>query len=532
MRRLLLFIALLMVASIGWAQSAYISYSACDQDDRIGNLDGAGGILIISAHKDLVISVINDAGAKVSPPQQRQDGKFEYSVVVDRNVTKEPNIEVNRRGDVNRVGWVVITKPDYFRAYLIEEVQTPIRIENQTKGNDAGLDKTKAEVEFQSTINDLTVSCQELVARGATITKSKKRGDNSINIITVTIPISILDAARSKLEKVRQEHEVLRKKLLGEVEDKSATKEEWDCLEQVEEEEKQAAEDLQKLTQIRVFAQGTNQLPVDISGLRGQSKMVYGVLLLKVVEKVHVSKCAGFMEEGGRQFSLRQYKAARNAFTSALSASDTPKELESTIRTSIAQCDTCMAYEQYVLGAFSKIRALKNKPDVSQQELVDYASAAIEYLQVLNRYNEDEFYTSKISMLEDFIGDLPLEVRFTITRWVNNAAGFFEAGAIPNVEIWAFNGSTPPVQKSYADDKKFVTMVGKSNEFEQLAVSDAKGISDIQLNRKTMPTGLFFRPVGYDDKIKIQYMDLNNLLSGTQGTYNKRRFHLKMYASY
>ena len=264
-----------------------------------------------------------------------------------------------------------------------------------------------------------------------------------------------------------------------------------------------------------------------------QSQCVYKVVLdIPNLSKIYVTESSAMIAEGSRLYGLRKYADARRSYESAKAAKDVVKDLIPTIESNIAQCDTCIAYEQYVLGAFSKIRALKNKPDASQQELVDYASAAIEYLQVLNRYNEDEFYTSKISTLVDLIGDLPLEVRFTITRWVNNAAGFFEAGGIPNVEIWAFNGSIPPIQNNYANDKKFVSMIGKSNEFEQLTVSDAQGIADIQLNRKAMPTGLFFRPVGYSDKIKIQYMDLKNLLSGTQGTYNKRRFRLKMYASY
>ena len=47
-----------------------------------------------------------------------------------------------------------------------------------------------------------------------------------------------------------------------------------------------------------------------------------------------------------------------------------------------------------------------------------------------------------------------------------------------------------------------------------------------------MPQDCFFRPVGYDDKIKIQYMDLKELLVKTRDTYNKRRFRLKMFASY
>lgn len=264
-----------------------------------------------------------------------------------------------------------------------------------------------------------------------------------------------------------------------------------------------------------------------------QSQCVYKVVLdIPNLSKIYVTQSSAMLAEGSRLYELRKYVEAKRSYEGAKNAKDVVKDLVPTIESNIAQCDTCIAYEQYVLGAFSKIRSLKTKPDGSQKELADYASAAIEYLQVLNRYNENEFYTSKISMLEEFIGDLPLEVRFTIARWVNDASGFFEAGSIPNVEIWAFNGTTPPIKNNYANDKKFMSMIGKSNEFSQLGVSDGEGVADIQLNRKAMPTGLFFRPVGYNDKIKIHYLDLNTLLSETQGTYNKRRFHLKMFASY
>ena len=264
-----------------------------------------------------------------------------------------------------------------------------------------------------------------------------------------------------------------------------------------------------------------------------QSQCVYKVVLdIPNLSKIYVTQSSAMLAEGSRLYELRKYKEARQSYEGALAAKDVVTDLIPTIKSNIAQCDTCIAYEQYVLGAFSKIRSMKTNPDASQKELVDYASSAIEYLQVLNRYNEDEFYSSKITMLEEFIGDLPLEVRFTITRWVNNASGFFEAGRIPNVEIWQFNGDTPPVQNNYANDKKFQTMVGKSNEFTQITVTNAEGIADIQFNRKSLPTGIFFRPVGYEDKIKIQYMDMRNLLSESQGQYNKRRFRLKMFAAY
>jgi hypothetical protein len=189
-------------------------------------------------------------------------------------------------------------------------------------------------------------------------------------------------------------------------------------------------------------------------------------------------------------------------------------------------------YETYTLGALGKIREMKALGEASQEQLVKYASAGIEYLQVLNKYNPCDFYVSRKTQLEGLIEGLPLEVRFTLVKWVNNAEGFFEAGKLANVEVWAYNGSEPPIHNDYKNDKKFKDLVGKSNNFTQLGTTDSEGIADVQLNRKSLPKGLFFRPIGYDDKIKILYMDLDELLIQSKGNYNKRRIRLKMFTAY
>jgi len=259
-----------------------------------------------------------------------------------------------------------------------------------------------------------------------------------------------------------------------------------------------------------------------------ESQCVYKVVLdVPNLSKIYVTQSSAMLAEGSRLYELRKYEEARQSYESALAAEDVVKDLIPTIESNIAQCDTCIEYERYVLGAFKKIRDFRKEG--SQNELVEYSTAAIEYLQVLNRYNESDFYRSKITQLENLIDDLPLEIRFTVTKWVNNSSGFYEGGGLSNVEIWSFKGQAPPVQDKYSNDKKFSNIIGKSNEYSQLAVTDENGIADIQLNRNALPTGLFFRPLGYGDKIKIQYMDLKELLSETKGTYNKRRFRLKMF---
>ena len=171
-------------------------------------------------------------------------------------------------------------------------------------------------------------------------------------------------------------------------------------------------------------------------------------------------------------------------------------------------------------------------PEPAYANYMAFAISAGAKIRTIATTIEEGFSLPKVEKLEELINDLPMEVRFTIVRWMNNDSGIFEAGKLPQVEVWAYTGSEAPVLNSYKSDKKFKSLVGNSNQFVQLGVSDKDGIADIQLNRKSLPAGLFFRPVGYDDKIKIQYFNLDELLNQSKGSYNKRRIRLKMYVSY
>ena len=263
-----------------------------------------------------------------------------------------------------------------------------------------------------------------------------------------------------------------------------------------------------------------------------ESQCVYKVVLdVPDLGTIYVTQSSAMLAEGSRLFGLRKYEEARQSYESALAADDVVQDLMPTIKSDIAQCDTCILYEKYTIGALAKIRQMRSEGG-SQEDLVKYASAGIEYLQVLNKYNPTDFYAGRMKVLEDIIREQPLEVMFTLSRWVSDASGFYEAGKVPNVEVWAFKGSSQPLTKDYATIKKFRNMVDNSSDFTQIGVTDAEGQVEIQLNREALPTGLFFCPVGADDKIKTQYVDLQELMHQSKGTYNKRRFRLKMFASY
>ena len=527
MKKFFSIILLLLLLQVAMAQSAYISYRSYEQADRIESLNGKRGILILSKRSDLVITVTNAPEAQAKAAQRRPDGLFEYELVIDAENPRQPKIEVNRRGDVDRVDWVVVPKPDYFTAYLIEETAKPIRLEDQTAANSAILDAALCEVEFQSTIPDLIVDCQELVNRGATIKRERKQGDNSIQIIRVIIPIAILENAKKDFEASSQAYQSLYDQL---TEKSDAPASEWERLDVLKEQEAKAEETYRSLTQLNVYATGTNQLPVDVSGLRPRSKMVYGVLLRTIIEERHVSKCAGFMAEGGRQFALRKYTEARQSFLNALKSPDTPQDMFASIRNTVAQCDSCIKYEQLTMRALKRITELKKEGTVAQTDILDYYGAAADFMRIVEKYNPCEYYAKNIKTLETFIESMPLAMRLTVTRWVVDRVSAMEGGPFPGIELWAYYGAEAPRLNDYSSDRKFRRLASAdSGKYRLLGTSDANGIINMELDRKSLPAGFFFRPATDNTKTQIVYKDMKEVMAQSVGEYNKRQFRMKMY---
>ena len=123
-----------------------------------------------------------------------------------------------------------------------------------------------------------------------------------------------------------------------------------------------------------------------------ESQCVYRVVLdVPDLGAIYVTQSSAMLAEGSRLYALRKYDEARRSYEGAITAKDVVKDLIPTIQSDIAQCDTCILYEKYTLGALAKIREMKALGNGAQEVLIMYASAAIEYLYILKRYNPCEF---------------------------------------------------------------------------------------------------------------------------------------------
>ena len=510
-------------AAVHGQSSEKIFYTRMEEKDCFGDLSGKGGVLILSEHNDLVITVTNARHPSVSLKGKQPDGYYAYEVVVDREETKEPKIEVSRRGDIFTVSFVAKTQSDLFLAYLVKSVQNPIEMQDLSRPNDAILDAKLAAVEITSSIADLQVDCPE--ALGATVKRETKETDNSLVVITVTLPIANLENAKKQCLDAQKEYAALEKRLVG-GNAGDASDEEWERLDKLEMARDEAERRLNGMSRISVYGNGTNKLYIDLSPLKPRTKLCYGVLLLKKTEKVYVTECSAMMQEGARLFGLRKYDEARRSFVEALNAKDAPDNLKPSIATNIAQCDTCLLYERYAAMTLTR---MQEKQKTNQADFVEYASAAMEFLDVLDRYNPCEYYRKRVDFLREKIAGLPLEMRFTVTKWVKDFSGFNEDGRLAGVEVWAYNGAADlQLTKSYKTDRGFEKMVGKSLDFKKMGVTQADGVMDLKLDRKNLPFGFFFRPIGVDG-ITTEYVKMDEVMRQSEGSYMKRQFRLRMY---
>ena len=180
------------------AQSQYISYKPLEKENREAPLLDMGGILVYSKRGDLVITLTNVKNPIIKRNGMNEEGLYEYEILIDPSAeTSQPKLEISKRGDINRTTIMASLQPNYYKAYLIEEVEKPIHVEDQTRSQDVILDEKLAEIEIETPLQDLQVAFSE--ALHAEKETKQKENDNSVFVTTIKIPVANLKEAETKL---------------------------------------------------------------------------------------------------------------------------------------------------------------------------------------------------------------------------------------------------------------------------------------------------------------------------------------------
>ena len=501
------------------AQTECITHSRDLDADRIENLGGRYGLLLLSEHKKLMVNVVNASKEfeVIRPTAANADGLYEYRVLVDKDDTHQVKVEVNKMGDVYKTEFVANLKPDFLVAYRIEEL-IPIRMEDQSRGNEAFMDETAAEVEFTTNVENLKVNCAPNLQ--AQITRKANPNDPNVTLVSVVFPVKPLLSLKTRLHKLNKEYDLLTQR----IDEVVATDAEYDRHDSVSIWRAQAEAEFGRLSTLEIFADNTSRLALDISDLGPRSKKCYAVLPLVV--EIPKTECSRYMDEGARLFDQRKYADARESYVNALSTKeDVVAQMKPIVEKYIAECDSCIKYEKGAAFSISKILEMRKNGNATQDAVAKYASAGIGYLEAVNSYNPHDFYASRIESLDKLLADMPLTIGFTAVEWRTIAEG----AVLPDVEIWAYYGSEAFSPVALASVKKFKKLLDKAaSDFRQVGLTDGQGRSLVELDRKQLPHGFVFCPIGADD-IKMVYLSLEDLMRQATGTYLERQFRLKMY---
>ena len=526
MKRILCLFFFLSLLLPVFGQADYISYSRSEEDDRIEDLGDKAGILLLCKNNDLVVNVPNlkdGVSPVVEYKGERPDGYHEYIVLIPKDETRTPKIEASRRGVVFKVEFTARIKPDFLVAYRLDEVPHPIRLDDQTKGNDVHTNPAEAAVEFATVIKDMKIVCHPDLKAKVVTTPSK--ADPNIKVTMVTFPIAALKAAKEKVMSLHNEAIELEKFLNDKNNSKSATDAQWDRLEVLEGQEAKANVYCKTLSNIVITVEGSNNLSINVMDFGPRQKASYVVVPLIIEKTKFITECSSYMSQGAELFKARKYKDARQAYLNALNAKDVVVGMRSTIKASIAQCDSCIMYDAYASTAINKMKELRKDPTATQDEVAKYATAAIDFAKILSNYNPDPLYGKIISKMESIMENMPLKVKFTVVQWKT----LEEGNPIAGIEVWAYKGVSPDLEKKLTSDRKFNKMKDKEGyNLKQIAITDANGVAEIELNRSELPAGLIFRPVD-GSGVKFKYLSMKELFNHARGTYFEKQFRLRLF---
>ena len=521
MRRIFAIVTMCLVAIASWAQSQYVSCERTEDQDRIDDA-GRSGILVISKRSDLVVTVINSDKAKSASRGYDRNNNYLYEIIVDPNDCTMPKIEVSKRGDINRSRFTASLKPGMLQAYSVVEVEKPIALDEQNFYEPIlSIDSTA--VEFVSSYSDL--QCSVSPDLHASIIKTKKKNDDKVFVTLVTIPMASIRIVKDQIKMLTEKSQGYGKMLENYTgKDRQKKIDEWDrCDAELEE----LNEKWQLMKNIVVYGSNTNRLSVSVENLIPDKKTTYGILSVKPEV---ITEAGSLMSEAARLFEARRYADAKRTFMNVKTAKDFNVDLAPVIDANIADCDSCIVYTMYANGLFNKYIGWKQQGEIiSQKQLVDCANGALEMFQYLSYRNPCDYYTKGIEKLKQEIDKVPFDLRFTIVKWQNDYSGFQETGPMENVEVWAYYGSPDYAMRHTTKDGDLTSKIRKSDDFSLVGTSNSDGVVDLHLKRTELPKGFFFRPVGYQKKSKVKFIDMSNVMAQSQGDYTMRQFRLRMY---
>lgn len=507
MKKLCLTLVVLMMALVGNAQSVECKKTSTSPAGEI--IGSYAAITFMATGDKWIIEPVAKKGVNDQSLQRSmKNGKNCYEFRVDVAKDHERTFIISKQGSSLQEQVVAKNIMRNTRTvYEIKEITDTLdRIELQENGRRGVYPEDgKACVEITTTIDGLDV--------GTAWEKKESRTAAGARSILVIVDIDKMKTVKAQIDSLAA--------VMADMEAKGEYLQMEAVMQQQEAKEQWYGEH----TTILLGGNGIKALPLSLTEISPKERVRYAVVAMKM------SECMSLMDEADALFKAMKYTEAKKVYASALKAKDVTESLVPSINSHILRCDSCVNYFQRLVGVLGLIKERKEASDkVSQYDVASYYYAAIEYMQILYRYNPIEYYKKNIAALEKTVGDMPFQIRFTVVKWQSDRVSAGETGAMSDVDIWAYYGDKASIPAKYNDNEAFRKILRTAGEkYRHIGVTDDNGVVDMELKRSTLPTGFFFAPVDVKTKADVVYRDMEEVMSQAKHEYNKRQFRLKMY---
>ncbi|MCM1108358.1 MAG: hypothetical protein NC388_04785 [Clostridium sp.] len=472
----------LFVALAGWLLVAYLSAQSnyfynyqLKSESKSVALNGKSQLVVVSPHNDLTAVFAGNATVRLGAPKAVKDGLYRYTTLIDLSAGKEIKATFARKGSALQTELKEVLKPNYSVTYKVEEVQTPISLDNQTGRNMSSKVHGESDLEFTTTIEGLEVTVSPALKSRMTHSRTAA----GAYVTTVSIAMEALKAKQADLQAVEQEYAVLTQELNeGKITADDVAK--LDRQEELEKKVEELSAEYASMCQVTVSAPKSNTLVVSIEDLAENERRAYAVLLMKQIEEKYNTSYDQYLSNALASAKTYKYKAAADFYRQAAEAPDAPADGKATCAARAADMDNCFGCMDMANKALRRLKTEKEKGRMVDYGLLEECyNVAIKNYVSLYELTKDEEFEKRADTLEEAFRKLGLVVEGNVVG-TDFKGGVLQEEPVTGVDIYATPAGSRGVEKGTAGDK-----VGSV---------DAKGHYHVQLERGKYE-GLLFVPV-------------------------------------
>ena len=335
-------LALLAFLSVAWgeaeAQNVFMMVDEQVERQQNVNLGGKASGVFVSSMGDLVIT----SNKKSDEFTQRKVGNmYEYEVLVDV-ADGDRTFKVMRKNTALTAEIKKIFRKKNQRYYfVVEEVENPIVLNEQSGRGEGYFEENKACVEFTTTLEGLKVKHSPDLT--CTIEHSKSAAGAFVT--SVIIDMGKFTSMRNAMEKADSAFTAWDTQIMKMGEEGQEIPDDYfDTNDTLKMKADEAEAAFNAVSYLMIFVDGSNNLSIPISDLKNKEKRLYGILPLREKVEIYNRSYDQYVGSALEAEKSRKFNTAKDFYEQAASAVDATEEEKASCRAKAAEMEECTGY--------------------------------------------------------------------------------------------------------------------------------------------------------------------------------------------